>query len=435
MSWHGGIISEIEKGSLGEELGLSPGDVITHINDTVLRDIIDYKLLSDEGGFSLSVKRNGSTRILRVKNPDRRPPGIFFKSSLFDGLKKCRNKCIFCFIDQLPKGLRQSLYLKDDDYRLSFLYGNFITLNNLGWEDVERIIACRLSPLYLSLHSTNAEVRSFMMGNSIPLIPEFLRALSEAQIALHVQVVLCPGINDGRELDGTLNELYGNLKCVSSVGIVPVGLTRFRRRLYRLRPFRAQELRNVILQVEAWRTANLPGDGANWVYLADEFYLGAGACIPESEDYDDYPQIENGIGLARGLMETIRKELASFDPATIKGNYVIATGKLAEGPLRASLAPVLQKAPARIEIIPVANRLFGPRVTVAGLVAGQDLLEYLRGKEADTIFIPEVMLNSDGLFIDGVSLSQLENILRIPVRVIPWDGSGLVGHLSGHPGR
>jgi putative radical SAM enzyme (TIGR03279 family) len=431
MPSRGGRISEIERGSLAEKLGLLPGDVITHIDNTILRDIIDYKLLSDESEFQLSVRRNGSTKTLKIRNPLRKPAGISFESSLFDGLRRCGNKCIFCFVDQLPKGLRKSLYLKDDDYRLSFLYGNFITLNNAGWEDVERIIRCRLSPLYISLHSTNRDVRSLIMGNSSSLIPQFLIAFSEASISVHVQIVLCPGVNDGPELERSLDDLHDNFKCVRSVGVVPVGLTRFRKRLHPLKPFHTEGLRRVVAQIEAWRKKRLPPDGPNWVYLADEFFLGTGLPLPKSADYDDYPQIENGIGLARRLLDTLEKDLHSFDSSRVQGKYLIATGKLGAVLLNKALGPVLDKVSGRIEIVTIPNRFFGPTVTVAGLTAGRDILESLQQREADRLYIPEVMLNSDRLFIDDVSLAELEGRLRMPVTPIPFDGSHLIAHLVG----
>lgn len=435
MSSYGAIIAKIEKGSLGEELGLAPGDIITHIDKKVLRDIIDYKLFSDESKLSLSVSRNGSSRIVEVRNFSHKPLGIYFQSSLFDGLKNCKNKCIFCFVDQLPKGLRKSLYLKDDDYRLSFLYGNFVTFNNLDWKDINRIIGCRLSPLYLSLHSTNLEVRSLLMKKSNPLIFDYFKAFSEAGISVHVQVVLCPGINDGLELERTLNDLYDNFKCVRSVGIVPVGLTRFREKLPPLKSFNSHELKSVIEQVGEWRLRHPSREGSKWVYLADEFYLGSGVPLPPMDDYDDFPQIENGIGLSRCFLETIKREMSQFDPAKIKGRFIIATSILAQDLLRNSLRRALERAPTRLEIVPITNHLFGPGVTVAGLVTGRDLLNQIRGKKADALLIPEVMLNEDDLSIDSIPLSQIEKELGTVVKVIPWDGSGLLGYLTKHSSR
>ncbi len=419
----GGVVSYVEAGSIGSMVGILPGDEIRAVNGKIVRDIIDFKILTDEDKFTLEVKKDGKLSYVPVRNESRNPLGIFFHSSIFDFLKTCRNRCIFCFVDQLPSGLRRSLYLKDDDYRLSFLYGNFITLNNTEDRDIERIIGQRLTPLYLSLHSISEETRRFMMGYSNLKIYSYLEAFSDSGIDIHVQIVLCPGINDGIELETTLNELKNRYSCVKSVGIVPVGLTSYRKGLFSLRTCTLRETRDLAKQVFNWQKRCRKETGKNWVYLADEFYLTANLPLPESSYYDDFPQIENGIGLTRRFLDNFSKSATDFDPSRIIKRFSIATGRLIGKIIEISLGEA--GIGNMVDVVTITNKFFGPQITVSGLLTGTDIISS-KHMINNTLLISNALLNEDNLFLDSVSLEELRRELGQPVRIIAQDGSNLI---------
>lgn len=433
-------IVDVVKGGAGDTGGVRPGDTLISVNGEKPRDIIDYQILSDEALIELALDRLGKELEIKIVKEEGESLGLIFDSSLFDGLKQCRNKCVFCFVDQLPKGVRKSLRVKDDDYRLSFLYGNFITLTNMSVEEIERIVAQRISPLYVSLHATNPEVhRSMLRPAAGDSTFEHLKALLEGGIELHVQIVLCPDINDGGELRRTLRDLE-QMEGVRSVGIVPVGLTDHREGLSSLRRFRKGEVRGI--QSECFKKHGEP-----WVYLSDEFYLAHGFELPPAEDYADYPQLENGIGIARFFLDGIdeglseierglagsgkaRSSIASFRIAgqRLPGQRIAAvTGKLAAGCVGEACEKIARATGVRIEVLPVDNRFLGKDVTVAGLVAGADVERALKEDGGvDKALLPDVMLNDDGLFIDDKTIDEVARSSGVTIEVVPADGYGFI---------
>ncbi len=386
-------IIRVEKNSPAEKAGIRKGDNIISINQEPVRDIIDLRFLEVEKFLEIGILRDGKKIKISIEKEEWEPLGIEIEEFK---IKPCNNRCIFCFNDQLPPGLRPSLYFKDDDYRLSFLYGNFITLTNLSEEEWERIGYQRLSPLYVSVHATRPELRAKLMGNErAGKILEDLRRLEEMEIEIHTQVVLIPGMNDGKELERTLNDL-SSFKNILSCGVVPVGVTRFRKNIP---PPSPQWCREVVEKFYPWNETFRKERGIGFVYLADEFFIKGRMEIPEKDYYDDYPQLENGIGMVRLFLEDM-KELPSisFD------GYMI-TGELAY--------PFVKKLSEKIggEVICVKNSLLGDSVTVAGLIPGKDVLSSIPSPDA-TLLLPPDITNPDGLFIDGVSKEELESVCK-----------------------
>jgi len=423
-------IVEVKSNSVADLAEIRPGDVLKRIDDTSLRDIIDFQIYSDEPKFKLNILRDGRDICHEIKKMPGEPLGLRFSSSIFDKVKCCKNKCVFCFIDQLPRGVRKSLLIKDDDYRLSFLYGNFITLTNLEESDLERIIEQRLSPLYVSLHSTNPMVRSKLMrtkGEDKAL--KYLKRLLNAEIRVHIQIVLCPGINDGDVLMSTLSELSRNYSGIESVGIVPVGLTTHREGLYPLRSFTSREAATLIEEVKRFQEKFLKENTSPWVFLADEFYLLAKMPLPNMEHYQDFPQIENGIGLSRLFLnefeEAFNKHADDFRP--LRGTLL--TGEMAE-PIFKNVVAKLKQFGVFLKVKKVPNRFFGGKVSVTGLITGSDVLGLINKESIDgPIILPDIVLNEDKVFLDDLTVEELEERLSVPVSVVPSDGKGFVKDL------
>jgi putative radical SAM enzyme (TIGR03279 family) len=422
------------KGSPADKAGIKVGDRLLSINNHPLRDIIDYQILCNSEKLNLAVERDSKQYHFEVYKTEAENLGLRFASSLFDGVKQCNNRCIFCFIDQLPKGLRKSLYLKDDDYRLSFLYGNFITLTNLDDSEVERIIRSKLSPLYISLHTTNPKLRSEMLrpkGQDQTLL--ILSELVKSGLKLHIQIVLCPGLNDRAELEKTLKDLAKYGPEIESVGIVPVGLTKFRQPTVHIRKFKRSEIRTLIKQIEKWQSISRKKRGRSWVYLADEFYLTTDLPIPATEEYDGFPQIENGIGLVRSFLDQVKREveaLSSVHKTRGKLKIGLITSVLGKKVLLEALSLIQKRIKTGVQILPVRNRFLGPTVTVTGLLAGQDIVNTLKETQEVTdcqyFFLPAVVANSDDLLLDDLSLIELCQTIRIPIKVIKATGRDLI---------
>lgn len=408
-------IVQVRPGSLAERLGLEPGDTVLSVNGEKVNDLIDFKFLTAEEVIILAVKkRSGSTVCLKLlKTPDA-DPGLEFP--LFP-IKRCRNRCIFCFVDQMPPGCRKSLYVKDDDFRASFLYGNYITLCSLTDSDRGRIFRQRLSPLYISVHTTDPDLRSRMLGNqNAPDIMAELRRLAAGGIRIHAQIVLCPGINDGKRLTKTLEDLAGLAPAVSSIAVVPVGLTSHRKGLSPLKPFTRAQARAVLKTVAALGKSYKRKFGTRLVFAADEFFIKAGEPVPPAVFYEDFPQIENGVGMVADFM---RKASSTRLPSRIAPLQATLVTGASFGPTLKSLLRrfgTIEGLTVRPVIVP--NRFFGPSVTVAGLLTGGDILSALRGKKlGDLVVIPSNALKEDeDVFLDGMSLAELQKALIVPVQ-------------------
>lgn len=417
---HKGIISNIKPNSIGAEIGLVPGDRLLEVNGEAVQDIIDLSFaLADEEIELLIEHTSGEQEVISLEKEYDEDLGLEFESAVFDKVRQCANKCIFCFVDQMPAGMRESLYIKDDDYRLSFLYGNFVTLTNLGQRDLSRISRLHLSPLYVSVHTTNGTLREQMVGGKqAGKIMQQLNELVEKGIELHTQVVLCPGFNDGKELEKTIQDLYAMHPSVLSLAIVPVGLTRYRENCYPLTTFSQAAADEVIQLVHSWQKKCREESQESFVYLADEFYLAAGHEIPSYESYDGFPQLENGIGLVRNFLADWEQEQVPMDGYSVPHTIDVVCGVSAEKILK----PLLDKfviPNLTIRVIAVENKFFGSDVTVTGLLTGNDIVEALQAVPGPRtgIIVPGVALRKgENIFLDNVNPDQISARLGVPVR-------------------
>ena len=429
-------IVHVSAGSPAERLGLRPGDQLESIDGEPVIDQIDYQALTAQSSFLLCVRRGGEQLRIPVRKEEWEPLGLTLDQSIVSKPRPCANRCVFCFIDQMPPGMRPTLYVKDDDWRLSLMMGNYITMTNMTDEEFGRVVRRRVTPLYISVHATDPEVRVRMMKNprADQLMPR-LRRLKAEGLRFHCQVVLCPGWNDGAVLDRTLRELSELWPAAGSVALVPVGLTRFREHLPHLTPYDAAGAAALLDQAEGWRTRFLERLGTRFVFPSDEFYCLSGRPIPPDEAYEDYPQIENGVGMLR-LFETDLFAAAEDEPVaeTAPRRLLIACGS--------SVAPVMQGwcdalAPAgtTVRVKPIRNRYFGETVTVTGLLTGQDLVAQLRDEEADAILIARNMLRAEGdLFLDDMTLDEAAAALPAPLHVVDNTGDALWRAISGLEG-
>ncbi len=423
-------ISEVKKGSVAATVGVQVGDVLENIDGIFLRDVIDFQVHSYSPELNLNILRSGQKLCFKIKKIAGESLGIKFSSSVFEKLKFCKNRCIFCFIDQLPAGVRKTLFIKDDDYRLSFLYGNFITLTNLNDIDLKRIKEQRLSPLYVSLHSTDPEVRSKLIrprGEDRAF--EYLEYLLKAGIHIHIQIVLCPDVNDGDNLRRTLSELFEDYIEVESVGIVPVGLTAHRKGLCSMRSFTAEEAGLLIEEIGILQKKFLERKKSSWVFLADEFYLMSNKTLPNKEYYEDFPQIENGIGLTRLFLSDFKEALMECANVLKPLKGTILTGEM-PGLILKDASEKLKKFGVFLDVKKVQNKFFGENVTVAGLVTGSDILNALKDRTFEPpVFLPDIMLNDDGLFLDNMTIDDLKQKLKIPIYSVSSSGEGFVRDL------
>ncbi|MBQ8339736.1 MAG: DUF512 domain-containing protein [Clostridia bacterium] len=435
-------ICAVEPRSLAEKAGVLPGDVLIAINGSEIEDVLDYRFYLAEKAVTLTLRRGGATLSLAIRKAEYDDIGLDFETPLMDKKQRCQNKCIFCFIDQLPKGLRETLYFKDDDARLSFLHGNYITLTNLRDKDIDRIIKMHISPVNVSVHTTNPTLRCDMMKNRrAGEVLSYLTRLAEAGIRLCGQIVLCRGVNDGAELDSTMTDLAAHSPALSSVSVVPAGLTRYREGLYPLTPFTPEECRAVIAQVNAVGDRLEQETGNRLFCCADEFYLKAGLPLPEESYYGDYEQIENGVGLLRSLMAEFAAELEYLtdylpqNPPTHR-TVSIATGKAAAPTLRL-LSEMLTARVSwlSVQVFEIENNFFGPEITVAGLLTGKDMAEQLQGKTlGDALLISENTLRAErDLFLCGMTPQELSTQLSVPLQTVKNDGAALLAALLGVP--
>ncbi len=411
-------IDSVTPGSIAAELEVAAGDRLLAVNGHPLRDLIDYSYFTaSEEELLLEIEKpDGELWELEVERQAGEPLGMIFSAP---DPARCANNCLFCFVHQLPKGLRKPLYVKDEDYRLSFLNGNYVTLANLKIPALKRIIEQRLSPLYISVHATNPELRERLLGKSgIPPVLGQLRQLAAARIVMHTQVVLCPGINDGEELRRTVSELAALYPAVQSLAVVPLGLTAHRRNLPRLTPVEAEYSREFIAIWQQEAEALHKRLGQPFLFLADEFYLKAGLPFPPVKEYGDFPQIENGVGMVPLFLKEAARLLKGIRPIGAFRATVV-TGASSFGFVRDFLAQLAEKSGVDILPLAVENKLFGPSITVSGLIAGNDIVAALAGRNVGScLLVPDVMLKEgEGVFLDDVSPTQLEQRLGIPVIV------------------
>lgn len=430
------IIRQIEPGSIAEELELEPGDVLVSVNGQSIEDIFDYHYLINEEYLEILIRKpDGEEWELEIEKEYEDDLGIVFENGLMDEYRSCRNKCMFCFIDQLPKGMRDTLYFKDDDSRLSFLQGNYVTLTNMSDEDVERIIRYHLSPINISFHTMNRELRCKMLsnrfaGDALDKAEQFYRA----GVTMNGQIVLCKGINDGDELEYSIEQLTKYIPCLQSLSVVPVGLTDHRKGLYPLEPFTREDAVQVLKQLHAWQDRLYKKHGTHFVHAGDEWYLLAGQEIPEEGSYDGYLQLENGVGMVRLLHEELKNELASRTGDDRSRSVTIATGTLAAPILEREAEEIRRKYPnVEIQILPVKNDFFGRRITVAGLLTGQDLKNQLTGHAlGEALLLTEHMMKSgERIFLDDMTVEELSGALQVPVIIVESDGKALLEAVLG----
>ena len=416
-------IDAVEPQSIAEELGIQPGDKLLTINDQPVRDVLDYRFLSFAEEILVKIiTRQGEVWEFEIEKDAEEGLGLDFGENSFGPTRRCRNRCLFCFVDQMAPAMRKTLYVKDDDYRLSFWQGNFVSLTNVRDPELQRIIQQKLSPLYISVHTTNPELRCRMLNNRhAGKIMEQLQQLAQAGITMHTQMVLCPGINDGQELERSIRDLSGLWPQVHSLAAVPVGVTKYRDGLFHLRPFSPKEAGDVVAIIENYQRRFMERWDYPFVYASDEFYLLAGKPIPLAERYADFPQTENGVGLSRLFLDewdALEPELPSrMEPSRSITMVTGVSGSLIMKPVVERLNRI-QGLQISLEVI--ANSFFGQTVTVTGLLTGQDIIKALKGKElGDLLILPSVMLRQgEEVFLDDFTVTQVSQELQMPIEVV-----------------
>ena len=435
MKEHLHVIASVEPGSIADELELEAGDILLEINGNKIEDVFDYHYLMNEEFVELLIRKvDGEEWELEIEKEFEEDLGVTFENGMMDDYRHCTNKCIFCFIDQMPPGMRETLYFKDDDTRLSFLQGNYVTLTNLKENDVEKIMKYKLSPINISFQTTNPELRCKMLhnrfaGESLKIVDR----LVEAGITINGQIVLCKNWNDGEELERSMKDLYRYLPNLQSVSIVPVGLSKYREGLEPLEPFTKEDAKKVIAQIEKWQKKAVEEFGLHFIHASDEWYLLAEDELPKEESYDGYLQLENGVGMLCLLETEFQDALLEKSGDSVKRKVSIATGKLA-APFISKLMENLKKKYTETEVMvyDITNEFFGERITVAGLITGQDLKKQLKNKDlGEKLLLPCHMLRSgEEVFLDDVTVSELSEYLQIPIEIVDSDGAILLNHVT-----
>ncbi|MCD8396864.1 MAG: DUF512 domain-containing protein [Lachnospiraceae bacterium] len=443
-------IAEVEPGSIAEELELAPGDFVLSVNGQEIEDVFDYHYLINEEYLTVQVrKENGEEWELEIEKEFEEDLGITFENSLMDEYRSCRNHCIFCFIDQMPKGMRDTLYFKDDDSRLSFLQGNYVTLTNMSDHDIDRIIRYHLEPINISFHTTNPSLRCEMLRNRFAgdIFPK-VRRMADAGIEMNGQIVLCRGINDGEDLNASIQELTGYLPQLRSVSVVPVGLTKFRDGLYPLEAFTSEDACKVIDCIENWQKKIYRDYGLHFIHASDEWYVLAGRDFPEEDRYDGYLQLENGVGMMRLLVEEVGEALCEETEVMEKKEAGVPEAFQDENPREVSIAtgmlagPYIRRLCDRIRgqhpnitchVYEIRNDFFGEQITVAGLLTGTDLLAQLVDRPlGEELLLPCSMLRSgERVFLDDICVEDLEKSLSVPIRIVESDGRDFVSAVVG----
>lgn len=426
----GHIIRSIEPGSIAQELELEAGDRLLSINGKEIEDVFDYQYyINSESMVMLVEKQDGEEWELEIEH-DYEDLGITFDNDLMSEYRSCCNRCIFCFIDQMPPGMRDTLYFKDDDSRLSFLQGNYITLTNMKEQDLERIIRFKLSPINISVHTTNPGLRNQMLNNRFAgKALDKIRQLFDAHTPMNGQIVLCKGVNDGTELERTIGDLAGYLPYMESLSVVPVGMTRYREGLYPMEAFTKEDAERVVDQIEEWQRNIYKIHKVHFVHASDEFYLLAGRELPEEERYDGYLQLENGVGMLRLMTQEVQEALEALAGDEEEEELSIATGRLAYDYIQQYADDICCKYPGRrVHVYAIANEFFGEQITVAGLVTGNDLIRQLKGRPlGDRLLLPECMFRSgEEVLLDNVTKRQVSQALQVPVNIVKSSGHEFV---------
>lgn len=434
------VIRSVESGSIAEELGIEAGDILLAVNGSEIEDIFDYQYLTQDEYIEMLIrKRSGEEWLLEIDKDYDEDPGILFENGLMDEYRTCRNKCIFCFIDQMPQGMRETLYFKDDDSRLSFLQGNYVTLTNMSDADIERIIRYRLSPINISFQTTNPELRCKMLNNRFAgQALEKVRRLYEAGISMNGQIVLCKGINDGVELERSISDLTAYLPCLESVSVVPVGLSKYRDGLYPLQPFEKADAKQVLNCIHDWQKKLYEEHGTHFIHASDEWYMLAEEELPEAERYDGYLQLENGVGMLRLLSDEFQEEMARIGKDTNRytegAELSLVTGRLAYPHILAMAGQMMERFPQyHIHVYAITNDFFGERITVSGLLTGQDMIRQLQGRPlGDRILLPQNVLRSgENYFLDDVTVQDMEKALQVQVDIVKSSGYDFVHTVLG----
>ncbi|MGE5397217.1 MAG: DUF512 domain-containing protein [Chitinophagales bacterium] len=438
MANKGALITRTNRKSIAREVGIEPGDRLLSINNIIIKDILDYRFLSADEYLELKInKPNGETWVIEIEKEYSETLGLEFDQVVFDGIRPCNNRCLFCFVDQLPEGMRKNLYFKDDDYRLSFISGNFITMTNLTRKDWKKIKEMRPSPLYISVHSTDPEIRATMLGNRrASRIKQELTLLKEFGIEVHCQIVLCPGINDNDELAKTIKDLSSYWPSVQSIGIVPVGLTGHRENLAELRPVDNNQAQTVIELCEGWQKKYRRMFGVGFVYAADEFFIKTNSELPPANYYDSYPQLENGIGMGRSFLDEFKECLNAQKLIPSGGPKIHVICGLSARPVLEKVAEWLKEKDIDIDILAITNQYFGGGVTVTGLLTGQDILPALKGiKIGEHALIPAVVLgNNQEVFLDDMSTRKIKSLIKNEIKVVDMKAESLLKTILGIAG-
>ena len=436
MKKHEHIVKSLMPGGIGEELGIEPGDKLLAINGNEIQDVFDYYYYEESEQLLLLIEKpDGEEWELEIEKDEDESLGIEFDQSLMDEYRSCRNKCMFCFIDQMPKGMRETLYFKDDDSRLSFLQGNYITLTNMSDRDVERIVKYRLEPINISFQTTNPELRCKMLHNRFA--GEALKKvdiLYRGQIEMNGQIVLCKGVNDGEELERTIRDLTGYLPYLKSVSIVPVGLTKYRDGLYPLEPFTKEDAREVLSVIHRWQEKIYQEHGIHMIHAGDEWYVLAEEEVPEEERYDGYLQLENGVGMMRLLFNEVQEALSAVTGDGRQREISLATGRLMYPYIGKILEEIRKKFPnITTHLYAIRNDFFGERITVSGLITGQDLTGQLKGQPlGERLLLPCNMLKiGEPVFLDDFTLEEVENSLQVKTDIVKSSGQDLLDAVIG----
>lgn len=429
----------VQSGSIAEEAGVEAGDFLLSINKQNIKDIFDYRYYQASEELLLEIEKpDGEIWEIEVEKDENEELGLEFEDSLIDGAKSCTNKCIFCFIDQLPKGMRETVYFKDDDSRLSFLTGNYVTLTNIKKEELERIIHYRMSPINVSVHTTNPDLRKFMLGNRFAGdVMNKIRMLTDNGIEVNCQIVLCRDINDGNELDKTIDVLSELYPSINSVSIVPVGISRHRENLFQIKPFDMESSANVINQVHKWQNKLLQEKSSRVIYLSDEFYINAGVDVPKYKDYEGFPQIENGVGMVALLRHEVKEALKhkKKNVNTAGRKVSIVTGRLVYKNIL-QLVDEIKNVYNGLEanVYDIENDFFGPYVTVTGLLTGLDIIKQLKGRDlGQELLISSNMLRAgEHVLLDDYTVERLEVELAIRIRIVDSTGADFVNAVIGN---